>query len=268
MEEENIIISFCKEIPFPHNYEDLKDMFLNYFGESKKKNYIFFVKDKSNKEIEIKNEDNIKDILKEKDKLIFVKIKEEENDDIDFKEINLDCDEGDVKSIDNNLDEPIMKLTKIQSGKEKETSEEIDEIIKQLKSCQNNLDAAKKKNKELISKNKILKREIEELQLKDQNKDQLNDLLQNYKEQIEKLEKIVNENKNEINKLQKEKEDLTKIGNKNKKEIEDLDIKLEEANNLINQYKEIENNCKLLKIENQKIIEEKKNVRKRFKRKN
>ena len=87
-------------------------MFLNYFGESKKKNYIFFVKDKSNKEIEIKNEDNIKDILKEKDKLIFVKIKEEENDDIDFKEINLDCDEVDVKSIDNNLDEPILKLTK------------------------------------------------------------------------------------------------------------------------------------------------------------
>ena len=127
--DDNIILSYNKIIPFPNNYDDLKEIFLNYFGESGKHKYMFFLKDKSNTDIEIKKGDNLKDIIKEK--LIYVKMIED--NEIDCKEIKLeDLDAPDVESIDCNLDKPIQKLTEIKNNNEKDKSQKLEEIIQQL----------------------------------------------------------------------------------------------------------------------------------------
>ena len=242
--EGNITISYEREITQPNDYSELRECFINIFGEDQNKNFVFYIKNNLNGFVQIQEGENIKDILKDKKKNIYVK---EIKGSLDDNIISKDFEE------ESSIKDPYNKLLQIKSQNEKENEEliaqinelkkELDEIFNKCKIETTQINKIKEDIKIIEEKIKNKNKDIEEIINIIQNENIINNQLQNDNGVVENLEK----EKRVLDNLLKEKEESIIIHKNNYNRLnETCKKKITEMENenlkLLNQLNELKNN--------------------------
>ena len=241
--EENIIINYTKEIKTPNDYSQLREDFINNYNENSKKNFVFFIKNNLDNIVPIKEGESIKEFLKDKDKIIYVK--EIENTVDNF--ISLDLNKTNNAFISINIKN--SQKTPSQNENEREYIKENEELIEQINKLKYELEENIINMKNEVSKRKKIEKDIIIM------KEKMNNQIKESNKKIESLEK----EKLAVNNLLKEKENSmaivginnNQLNKKNKDCISEKDKEKQKLLKIIDEQNE-KMNYKIK--ENEKII--------------
>ena len=254
----------------PNNFQKLNDYFIKSFEINEKKEYDFYYEDSEGEKTLISNDEDLKSLLEEKNPKIYIKIKNDDDDDektsFNFFKDSLNNTNEKNNEIDN---DKLYKNTGETIDKENQTNE-INPIYNNI--VMENPYKKERNDNEILKKDeeiKQLKEQLNSIKIENEKLIKNNEEFKNRnKKLINEKKKLINENK-EINELkeknaifieeknsfEKEKKNLNEQIEKKEKEIQEIKNKYNESQNIINDLKKKYNEIKI-ELKNQKESEE------------
>ena len=256
----------------PNNFQQLYDYFFKSFEINQKKEYVFYYEDSEGEKTLIANDEDLKSLLEEKNPKIYIKIKNDDEDDektsyIFFKDSLNNTNE---KNNENDNDK-LYKNTGETIDKENQTKEISPSPVYNNKVMENPY-KKERDDKEILKKDeeiKQLKEQLNSIKIENEKLTKNNEEFKNRnKKLINEKKKLINENneikeikeKNAIfieekNSFEKEKKDLNEQIKKKENEIQELKNKYNESQNIIKDLEKKYNEIKI-ELKNQKESEE------------